>query len=137
MYTQNLIMKISWQLKYEKTTKNISHMKLINLSQSLHPNTEGCITIHSSLTSSTYGIGIGKSGLGEVAVSLNPTWCQDDFKNDQGDFFKYIKLLAKKNECQLSYYTSKSLVQCLPNDPILPSLMDDNDDAKDLRKRVT
>ena len=56
----------------------------------------------------------------------------------RGLFFKYINLLAKKSECHLSYYTSKSLLQCLPNDdPRLPSLLDDNDDAKDLRKQVT
>ena len=44
-------------------------------------------------------------------------------------------MLAKKNECHLSYYASKSLLQCLPNDdPILPS---PTDDGKDLRKQVT
>ena len=106
-------------------------MKVLNpsSSQSLHPSIEGCITIQLSLTSSTYGIRIGKSGLAEVEVSLDPTWCQDDFKNDQGAFLKYINLLAKKNECHLSYYALKSLLQCLPNNE--PSLMDD---AKDLRK---
>ena len=43
-----------WQLKCEKTSKSSSsHMKVLNPSQSLHPNIEGCITIQSSLTSST------------------------------------------------------------------------------------
>ena len=80
----------TWQLKYDKqkTTKSSSHMKVLKScpSQSPHPNIKGYITIRSSLTNSTYGIRIGKSVLGEVEVSLNPTWCQDDFKNDQGAF---------------------------------------------------
>ena len=105
-------------------------MKVLKSCQSLlHPNIDECVIIHSSLTSSTHGIKMGKGGMGEVEVSFDPTWCQDDFKNDQGAFLKYINSLTKMNECKLFYYTSKSLLQCLPN---APTLMDDI--AKDLRK---
>ena len=80
-----------------------------------------------SLTSSMYRTGVengkhmARKGMAELEMCLEPTWCLDDFKNEQGGFFTYINSLMIMNSGKLSHYASKCLLQkCLPpNKPLV------------------